>query len=165
MNRSNEPLTKLAKICINIVLAIAVFFAAFWIAVTTLQVFNPFNYARLIASVWIGVAGLVVTLLAFRYSSWKSATVSDDRSTFQRIAGWFSILFALDSLVVEPYLLRYFFPRLSLDGSLRWQFQLIVAGLLAATVAISKRSWLWVLFSIVAVAFGALWLGGIFLAE
>jgi hypothetical protein len=165
MSRTNEPLTKLAKVCISVVVAVAAFFAAVWIALTTLQVFNPFSYARLIASVWIGVTGSFVTLFAFYHSNWKSATVSDDRSTFPRLAAWFSILFALDSLVVEPYLLRYYFPRLDLAGSLRWQFQLIVAGLLSAAVAIFKRRWWWVLFSIVATAFGTLWLCGIFLAE
>jgi hypothetical protein len=165
MSRTSESLTKPAKVCISVVLAFAVFFATVWISLTTLQVFNPFNYVRLIASVWIGVTGSILTLLAFYYSNWKGVMVSNDRNIFPRIAAWLSVLFVLDSLIIEPYLLRYFFPRLDLGGSLRWQFQLIVAGLLAAAVAIHRRRWWWVLFSIVATAFGTLWLCGIFLAE
>jgi hypothetical protein len=81
-----------------------------------------------------------------------------------RAVGWLSVMLALDSMLIEPYA-SYVFPRFELDYSLRWQFQLIVAGLLALIVAITKRSWRWVPFSVLATAFGLFWLLTILIPE
>jgi len=165
MSAESEPLTPFARGGISVVLAIAAFWAVAWVALTTLRVLGPFNYERFAAAIVIGVVASVATLSACHFSKWNRAIVSADRSTFTRIAAWVSIIFALDSLIVEPYIVRYFFSRFGYDDTLRWQSQLIVAGLLALAVAISKRSWRWVPFSVVATAFGSFWLLSIFLGD
>lgn len=152
---------KIGKL-MSVALAVAVFFAAIWAALTALRVFNTLDYARLMAAIWIGGAVSVAALTACLYSRWNRAIVSGDRSTFTRSVAWLSVMLAFDSLVVEPYLVRYLFPGIGLDGSLRWQFQLIVAGLLALAVSISQRSWRWLPFSFIATAFGVFWLVGLF---
>ena len=149
----------------SVSLAIAALCAAIWAALTALHVFTPFHYARLITAILVGVAASVATLSVCLYPKWNRTIVSGDRSVFTRIAAGVSVIFALDSLIVEPYILRYFFPSLGYDGTLRWQCQLIVAGLLALAVAISKRSWRWVPFSLLSTAFGTFWLVGIFFGE
>jgi hypothetical protein len=147
----------------SIVLAMVVLFAVVWAAFTALQALSTFNYAHFIASILLGVTASVTFLSVCLYSKWSRLIMSEDRGVFTKIAAWSSVALAVDSLLIEPYLLGYFFPRF--DGSLRWQCQLIVAGLLALAVAISRRSWRWIPFSAIATAFGVFWILGILFAE
>jgi len=87
------------------------------------------------------------------------------RSTFTRLLAWVSIILSFDGLLIEPYAMRYFGPGLQLGDDLRWQCQLIVAGLLALAVAIMKGSWHWVLFSLLVGALGVLWTFAILLND
>jgi hypothetical protein len=74
------------------------------------------------------------------------------------------VILALDSILIEPYV-SYLVPRFELDYSLRWQFQLVCAGLLALIVAITKRSWRWIPFSVLATVYGLFWLLAILVPE
>jgi len=160
-----QPLTLRARVAMSISLASATLFAVVWVAFTVLRVFSPFNYVRFVTASFVGAFASIATLLVCLYPKWNDGVVSGDRSVLTRLAAWVSITCVLDSLILEPFILRYFFPGLDYDDSLRWQFQLIVGGLLGSAVAISKRSWRWVPFSLAATAFGIFWLVVIFFGE
>lgn len=141
--------------CVAVIMILAFSLCALWAAIYGLHVFAPFSYERLKAavclSVGIAVVGLIVLLASDAEQLFKQGSV------IIKAAGWLSVILALDSLLIEP-LLSSAFPRLNLGYSLRWQFQLIVGGLLASTAAIAKRSWRWIPLSVFATLSGIFWL-------
>src|SRR5437899_10493528 len=112
MKEAKEPLTRTGRVGVSVVLAVALFFVTFWSALNGLRVFTPFDYERLKAAIWIGIAVSITGLIACLYAIWNSAIAFSARSTFTKLAAWLSVMLAFDSLIVEPYLLRYFFPRM-----------------------------------------------------
>jgi hypothetical protein len=139
------------------VVILALSLGALWAAVYGLHTLSPFNYERLQAALCISIAVIVVGLGVYLVLPRSEVASFFAKSPVIKAAGWLSVVFALDSMLIEPCV-GSVFPRLNLGYSLRWQFQLIIAGLLALMVAITKRSWRWIPFSVLATAFGFFWL-------
>jgi hypothetical protein len=157
MEANTLPLSRARANSIAVVVTFALFFGALWAALYGLHAFSPFDYGRLKAA--LGFSTVVAILgMGTCVALPKSGVMRFlEQGSVIKAFGWLSVILALDSMLIEPYV-SYLVPRFGLDYSLRWQFQLIVAGLLALIVAITKRTWRWVPFSLLATAFGLFWL-------
>jgi hypothetical protein len=149
---------------VGVIMIFVLFFSTLWAAFYGLHVFSPFSYERLKSAIWISIAVAIMGLIVWLVFSHTNVARFLEKGGFIKATGWLSVILALDSWLIEPYV-DFMFPRLDLDYSLRWQFQLVIAGLLALVVAIARRSWRWLPFSFLATTFGILWLIGVLAPE
>ncbi|MGC1297414.1 MAG: hypothetical protein WA869_20480 [Alloacidobacterium sp.] len=162
-DKNDPPLGLPARVGISIMLSLVSLFAILWLSLKA-SGFSSFDYARLKEAVAISVLASALTFF-MAWSKNGNKILSVHRRTFAKVAAYVSVLLALDSLVIEPYILRFVWPRFGLVGDFRWQCQLIVAGLLALAVAVAKRTWKWVPFGLITTAFGVMWVLGILYSD
>jgi hypothetical protein len=144
-------------------LALCAFLASAWVSIAIVSHSVKSLTSILQIGIVAGAFGAGVTSAACIFTRWNRAIVGSDRQSFERFASWASVLLAVDTLLVEQ--LVYSFVLHKLDTSLRWQLQLIVSGLLAGWVAISKRSWRWIPWALLGTVYGALWTSAILFGE